>query len=286
MKTKARISQKQIQQIEQDIGERDRNILKSLQKCRYLTSNQINRLHFTNSPTPNAAIRAANRNLRKLTDYGVIEALRRRIGGARAGSGSFVYALTDAGYKVLHLHKADYLPRKRFTEPSPLFLEHTLLSSEAYIQLKTICERDGMNLADLQFEPTCWRWDSGKKKKSVPLKPDLFATTHSGEYEDCWFIEIDRDTEPFSAVLNKCDRYIEYRKTGAEQEKRGIFPYVLWIVPSVKRKDGIIRNISERFPRDTNLFIVITPDELEPLIVGGVEAFKKRIINQAKGESI
>jgi hypothetical protein len=76
-------------------------------------------------------------------------------------------------------------------------------------------------------------------------------------------------------VRDKCAHYIEYRKTRIEQKQRGVFPYVLWIVPSVKRKESIKNVISEHFPHDANLFIVITPDEFEPLIVGGVEAIMK-----------
>jgi len=107
MKVNERLSQMQIEELAGRICERDRKILQSLQKCRYLTTDQIKRLHFNKNTTPTAGLRAANRNLKKLSDWGVIGALRRRIGGVRAGSASYVWALRSAGFKLLCLDNAN-----------------------------------------------------------------------------------------------------------------------------------------------------------------------------------
>jgi hypothetical protein len=281
MTSQIRTSRKRLEELERTISERDYCILRSLQKCRYLTTGQITRLHFNNSTTHGAAIRAANRGLAKLKDYGLIGALTRRIGGVRAGSGSFVWALTPTGFKLLHLEQTDAIPRKQFREPTPYFLEHTLLVSETHLQLTEICGRHDMTLASVLLEPECWRWYQADGKK-LALKPDLFAATQANGYEDCWFIEIDRATETPARVLDKCDRYIHYLRSGAEQRKTGVFPYVVWIVPSKKRENAIRTHIAEAYVKGPDIFITITPDEFETLIVGGAVNY----LHKTKSEGV
>ena len=119
------------------------------------------------------------------------------------------------------------------------------------------------------FEPDCWR-NHQEHGRSAVLKPDLFAVTASGEYEDAWFIEMDLNTEAPCAVLEKCRRYVRYYKSGIEQKQSGVFPLVVWIVPSGARKKSLQQNIDEcRELACKGLFLVITPDELEGLIQKG-----------------
>ena len=107
-------------------------------------------------------------------------------------------------------------------------MEHTLAVSELHTQLLGI---EGITLTDIQFEPACWRSYHG-----TALKPDLYAVTTDGKYEDSWFFEIDLATEAPSRVVSKCEQYQEYYRSGVEQSKHGIFPLVVWIVPSAKRR--------------------------------------------------
>jgi len=257
------------------IGNREKEILRSLQTCRYLTTKQITRLHFNNSSTKTAATRASNRSLSKLKDYGLIGALERRVGGTVHGSDPYIWSLTAAGFRLINLDNLDYSSRKRYLEPSFYFLAHTLIIAEAYLQLRDICPKSGATLADVQFEPECWRWHKSNKGKPIALKPDLFAAVRFEGYEDRYFIEIDRDTVTLQMIIRKCNAYLHYLKTGAEQKKHGVFPYVLWIVPNKKRYESVRAALQEQFPKLQQLFIVITPDELETLITGGVEAYRK-----------
>ena len=185
-----RISCKLLVKLEERLCDRDKEILVSLLKCRYLTTGQIERLHFKENISHTAALRAANRGLAKLQGYGLIEALRRRIGGVRAGSGAYVWTLTTAGAKLLHLNGSDDLPRKRFFEPSSAFLEHTLAVSETYLQLIEICASQKLELIKAELEPVCWRRYTEDGSSTI-LKPDLFSVTAAGTYEDAWFLEMD-----------------------------------------------------------------------------------------------
>jgi len=271
-----RVSQKRLEELEQLLREKDRQILLSIYKCRYLTTNQVKRLHFNSSTSQIAAIKAANRNLAKLKDYGLIGALTRRIGGVRAGSASHIWALKPAGYRLLCLNNPDSKPSTRFLEPSPYFLKHTLAVAEAYLQISEICTRNRLEMKAMQIEPECWRAYPANGGKTAVLKPDLFAMTTDGEYLDSWFLELDLATESYTAILEKCERYLRYYQTGTEQKRMGGFPQVVWVVPDEQRKSNVIARISEEYAKAPNIFIAITPEELEPLIVSGAAEYLKK----------
>jgi len=265
-------TKQRLAQLEQNLSARDHQVLASLSRCRYLTTLQIARLYyFGESVTHRAAVRAANRSLARLREDGLIRPLQRRIGGVRAGSGSFVWALTPGGARLLQAQTSDPQPRKQFREPTLHFLTHTLVIAEAYLQLTEICAQHGMVLADVQFEPECWRRYGNKGGKAVVLKPDLYAVTQGGGYEEHRFIEIDCATETVARIVEKCERYIQYLRSGVEQGQTGVFPYVVWIVPDAKRKGSVERHIRAAYPHGPDIFIVILPDELEALIRKGIE---------------
>ena len=244
----------------------------SLKKCKFLLTGQIQRLHITNASTQKAARRAAARELRKLKDYGLVNTLERRIGGTRAGSGSLIWHLTEAGERFLAMENSEQYTRRRYLEPSRMFLRHSLAVSECYVQLVEICRRTpGLTLLTADWEPDCWR-PYTQHGKIVSLKPDLFVATKSDGYEDRWFIEIDLSTESPSTVIGKCDRYRDYYRSGLEQKQFGVFPVVVWLVLDAGRKERLRSAIQEAYPKGGKLFIVITADEFERLIRQGFDA--------------
>lgn len=266
-----RLSRQQLEEAATRLSGRDMEILTTVQSYRYLLTGQIQRLHFTESATPTAAHRAATRALRRLKDMGLLAHLARRIGGVRAGSGGLVWHLTHAGERLLYLENHTLTPTKRFSEPSSYFLAHTLAVTEIAVQLTELCRKHStLKLTTLQPEPECWRTFS-ECGTIQPLKPDLFAITVSGPYEDRWFIEVDLDTESPNKIINKCERYHKYYRSGLEQHESGVFPLTVWIVPSQKRKEKLIQHIRKAFDKQPRLFAVITAEELEALVYQGGE---------------
>lgn len=264
-----RISRQLLEEISARLGERDFQIITSVQRYRYMMTSQLQRLHFTDAATPAAALRAASRTLKKLRELGLIDTLSRRIGGVRAGSGGLVWHITHAGERLIYLRTQTLTPTKRFFEPSPYFLAHTLAVTEVAVQLIELCRNDKkLTLSTLQLEPECWRTYSEYGNMLV-LKPDLFAITVSGQYEDRWFLEVDLDTESPSKIVAKCEKYHKYYRTGLEQQESGVFPLTVWIVPSVERKEKLITHIKKTFDKQPRLFAVITADELGQLICQG-----------------
>lgn len=256
-----RLSLHRLQQLAAQLPPRDLDILRDLEERRYMTSGQITRKHFTSASNAASAQRSANYVINRLCQHGLILSLARRIGGVRGGSKGFVWSLTTSGYRFLHLDGGE-IPRRRTFEPSPYFVEHTLAISELELQLRSI---NGITVTELQLEPACWRDYSGAK-----LKPDLFAITSDGEYEDHWFFELDLATETPARVVDKCRQYQNYFRTNAEQRKYGVFPLVVWVVPDQRRKASLRDCIRQcRELQHKNLFTAILPDELEAFIRKG-----------------
>ena len=260
-----RLSHKRLLELDIVLGERDKEVLLAVQRHRYLMTGQVQRLLFTDAATATAALRAASRCLRKLKSLGLVCSLTRRIGGVRAGSGSLVWYLSHAGERLLRLHEHKPVSVRRFFEPSPYFLAHTLAVSEISVRLTELCREQDMVISVLQSEPECWRSYS-EHGTHLSLKPDLYAVTVSGEYEDCWFFEVDLDTESPAKVIEKCQRYHQYYRTGLEQKAAGVFPLTVWIVPDQGRKDRLAEAIRAAFDKQPRLFAVITGDELAHLV--------------------
>lgn len=264
-----RVSLKQLEELQPSLSDRDKNVLRSIQAYRYLTTSQIQRLHVIDAASPSAALRATSRNLKKLKELQLIGTLARRIGGIYSGSGSSVWHLDAAGEHLLRLIDNKARLHKTNFEPSAYFLAHTLSVSECFVRLTEMSLKKGMHLSEAQNEPYCWRPynDAGK---IVSLKPDLFAITLCDNYEDRWFFEIDLATESPIKVIEKCHRYLQYYRSGLEQEQYRVFPLVVWIVPDAARKSSVELRIKEEFSKQPNIFVVITPDELETLVRMGV----------------
>lgn len=263
-----RSSKKMLEEVDRVLSDRDKRVLNTIREYRYLTTDQIRRLHFIESATASAGLRATSRNLKKLKEMELITSLKRRVGGVQSGSGSSVWRLAPAGEHLLNLTTDTIRPRRRNFEPSTYFLAHTLAVSECYVRITEICGGRSVKLTEVQSEPDNWRpYNSGRKL--VALKPDLFVITKCDGYEDRWFFEIDLATESPIRIIEKCRRYFDYYRTGIEQKRHRVFPLVVWIVPDTTRKTSLSTHMKAEFSKLPNIFTVITPDELGKLIRQG-----------------
>ena len=90
-----------LRRLAQQLSERDRLVLGSLQQLRLMQATQIERLHFREGSRLTQA-RRARATLARLHDQGLVSRLDRRIGGVHAGSarwsgGSGARVRSDAG---------------------------------------------------------------------------------------------------------------------------------------------------------------------------------------------
>lgn len=268
--SRSRISRAGLDRLIERLGTRDMEIVAQINAHRFLTTRQLARFCFTDKPTATAALRAAHRALAKLSTLGLIAPLARRIGGVRAGSGGYVWSLTETGGRVLERHARSEEPtrRQRSIEPSPTFLEHTLAVAETHLTLRELPKDTGV-LVGVELEPECWRSYLGPAGGVLRLKPDLGAISQSGQFEDHWFFEVDRATEPPSRVVRKCLQYQEYYRTGTEQHRTGVFPAVVWIVPDQARREQLATRLRTEANIHSRLFTVVTLDQLPDLVCDG-----------------
>ena len=267
-----RLARQHLLKLEEHLTAREHSVLITILKYRFLTSDQVGRLFFQSCTTKTSRSRNQNLLLQKLNEYGLIRPLERRIGGVGGGSGMQIWHLTEAGYKLLTLNEPDTMKRKRFLEPSPQFLEHTLAIAECMVQLTLICRYShDLELMAVDTEPTSWRRFNDNGTPTY-LKPDMFAITNYDNYEDRWFIEIDLSSESPRTVVDKCDQYLRYYYSGIEQKETGMFPFVVWIVKDETRKERLKEYIRDGIKGQPKMFLVITPDELEKLLRQDIDA--------------
>lgn len=261
----ARVGRRALQELRANLSDRDLAIVSAVGEHRYLTARQIERLLFVSHQTPTTATRICRRVLQRLTDDRVLNRLERRIGGTAAGSASYIYSLGPAGQRLVSGDER----RRRGHEPSPVFLLHTLAIADTRIELEIAHRASTLRLSSVEAEPNCWRSFHGPGGGLERVRPDLYVATSSDEFDDFWFLEIDLSTESIPAVVRKCQAYEQYRRSGREQERSGVFPAVVWVTPDERRAGKIKQAIGAARNLAPDIFRVTTRDHLVPLIEGG-----------------
>jgi hypothetical protein avisC_04781 len=103
----------------------------------------------------------------------------------------------------------------------------------------------------------------------VTVRPVLFVVVTGPDYQDHYFIEVDRDTENPARVISACHRYQAYYATGTEQRQTGVFPVTLWVVPHDARREQLWHYITGQPDLDSRLFAVITAQQIAETITSG-----------------
>ena len=258
--SRQRVGRRQLHQLRDQLSPRDLSVLETVRRFRLATGDQLRRLHFRDHATPESGARVARRVLSRLAGHGLLVRLERRIGGIRAGSAGHIYAVTPLGHRVLGT-----AIRKRTTEPSFTFVKHTLAITELSTTLIELDAANQVDLLELQPEPAAWRTHRAGLVETI-LKPDLFTKVADDEYELSWFIEIDCGTESRPTIQRKCHAYADYRRTGTEQDRHGIFPLVLWIAPDERRRTQLEQAIAGDRRIDPNLFVVTTSNKASEVV--------------------
>lgn len=267
----------------ESLSERDLAILESLRTHRALTTVLIRRLHFPIGGEPReagtgkshatemAAAVATIRVLTRLESRRLITRLQRRIGGVRAGSTGIVWQLGAAGERLLRAQHGDPA-RRRYSEPSPAFIAHTLAAAGLAIQLQELARQGAIELLRLEAEPEAWRTFLSAHGARQWLKPDLFAITADGDYENHVFIEADNATEHMPVIVRKALQYQQYANTGIHQQEHGLFPAVVWVVPGKKRQAAVRAALTSEQRLQSlataEVFQVVTTEEFPGFITG------------------
>lgn len=267
-----RIGRAQLQVIAERLDTTDRELLALLAAHRYATTRQLAQITELSGQYGSArsALRQTSRRLRRQHGLGLVAHLARRIGGTRAGSAGYVWYLTAAGQRLTSEGQG-HGARRRFQEPSVLFLSHTLAITQARVVIEQAIHAVGGHLARLRTEPACWRSWLRLGGALGWLKPDLEAITATDTgTEDHWLLEVDLDTEHPARLLAKCHDYQAHLDSGTFQAQHGYYPQVVWLLTNQARAGRLAEQIAADQTLTPELFkITAAPEQLAALIQRG-----------------
>jgi hypothetical protein len=269
--SRVRVTEAHVASLADTLSPREHAIVATLDRLRIASATQLSRLHFIDAGTPRTAARRTRRTLHRLVSRRVILRLDRRIGGPGAGSADYVYALDVAGQRLASAcGPAGGARIRRPWTPGVSFLRHGLAVSELYVRLWEAEIAGGLDLLDFDAEPLCWRTFTGIGGARLALKPDAFLRLGIGDYEAFYFIEVDRATQSRPAITRKLTRYRRYHQTGREQKRFGVFPKVLLLVPSERRKAALVDLAAAQPAASWELFQVARYDHAVAVLTGAL----------------
>lgn len=232
------------------LSSRQRAVLSDLSRVRLLTGRQLERLHFAPLATPNARSSARRRTLGTLVAGGLVTTMPRRIGGERAGSAGLVYALDAPGHRLLANAESTKRIRRPWLVGWP-FVEHSLAVAELYVRLRELEASGAIRLLDFAVEPASWY-----QTLQGVLKPDALAIYEAAEWEEHWWLEVDRATESLPTVERKLRQYVTFAASG-QAGPLGITPLVLITAPTIKRL-AAIQGIIDKLPAPAGQLLKIS----------------------------
>ena len=239
------------------LSARDHAIVGDVVRLRFLTAGQISRLHFSAIAHPVTRIRRVQRTLGRLVEQGLLLRCDRRVGGVRAGSASFTYAPSAEAFRLVSFAEGGGIPRARVAvEPGTSFVDHTVAVNEVYVQLMVAHRTGEVELLEHEAEPDCWRRFLGPIGNAISLRPDAFVALGVGELEQRSFVEVDRGTEGTTALRRKLLSYIDYWRSGVEQQRHGVFPRVVWQVGRPRRA-AVLDALIEELPVEARRLFVV-----------------------------
>lgn len=251
-----------------ELSPREWAVLSDLARVRLLTGRQVQRLHLQEG-SPLTQARRTRSLLQRMNDLGLLHRLERRIGGVSAGSASFIYGLAPMGQRLTTGQgPAGGRRVRRPWEPGRYFINHVLAVSELYVQLREKEATRELEVLAFDAEPACWRAWTGLGGEQRLLKPDAFVSVAAGDYEHRSFVEVDLSTESTNVLRRKALVYVDYWQSGAEQQRHGVFPKVVWLVPDERRRAQLV-DVLSRLPAETwLLFAVALQGAAVPMLTG------------------
>lgn len=252
----ARIARARLHDVSGELSDRDWLILQDVARVRLLCTRQIEQLHFTEGSALTQA-RRSRRSLERLHDLGLLHRFERRVGGSHAGSAGYIYGLDTLGQRVLDTRgPAGGIRRRRPWEPSALFFRHMLAVSQLYVDLRRAEEAGALDLLSFDAEPACWRTYLGVGGEPMTLKPDAYLSAGVGEFEEYAFVEVDLGSESLSVIRRKAEAYVRYWQSGREQATCAVFPRVVFLVTTERRREQVVKSLVGLPAEQGQLFVV------------------------------
>jgi len=249
----SRISSLRLDSIASRLTPTDRAVIGLIARTRLCSGAQLERL-FWNHGQPDSNARLARKTLSRLTAWRVLDRQPRSVGGRRAGSRGFTYSLGPSGARLLARESGAQV--RRLATPGARYVTHVLSCTELVVRIEEAARRGDLDVIEIQGEPECWRgFLAGFGARRI-LKPDLFVRIGVGALEDRWMIEVDLATEARGTLLAKFKRYLAHYRGGREQHQHGVYPRVLWAVPTHRRARQV-ETVLQQLPAELRRLVTI-----------------------------
>lgn len=240
------------------------SLIAHLARVRIATRKQLVRLQPP-AASPLAETRRLQRSLVSLVERRVLARLDRPIGGRRGGSDGPLYALDVIGQRLAW---EGTRPLRRPWFVGDRFVAHVLAVTDTYVRIVEGTRAGRLQVIDFDGEPGCWRHFLGSSGERQSLKPDAFVRAVEGDWEHLVFLEIDLATESLGTIAQKAKVYGHAYRAGGEQQRLGIFPAVVWLTVSERRRAALV-DVLSRLPADLwKLHRVARLEEVARAIVG------------------
>ncbi len=236
-----------VQAIRPQLSERDLAIIDTLGMVTVASSMHLEELHFDQLKASSRARQRSN-VLNRLTKLGLLARLPRRVGGIRAGSSGYVFALDLLGQRLFGTTNVRRPPSRSWP-----YLRHALAVTDLYAQT-VAAERNGrLELLRFSPEPRCWNLIEG----DISVRPDAIISTRPtiGDWRDHWAVEVDRATERPVRLRQKLLGYYQAFQAGSQLSGTSVFPKVLLTVPDEARLEECLR-IIDRLPIEAAELVV------------------------------
>jgi len=269
-RTPHRNGARSVMRLRELVTDRDVRILMSIAEFRLLSTIQIRALHFTAHASEGASVRAVWRVLQRLEDAHLIHRVGRQRRFPTGGSTPVTWALDASGERLTRfIGEGNDAPRRRNLLPVGEHYHHTLAVADRYLDLVWAHRAGLVELVEARGEPAAWRTHPGQLGRAITLKPDLTLITQTPDYRDHWFVEIDLGNQPVPRLLRKCHAYEAYRASGIEQQRIGVFPRVLWVLPDERRSARLRQAIAADDRLKRGMFLITVPKHLVEAIRTG-----------------
>lgn len=235
------------------IDGRDYSVVQLVARFKQVTAKQVHELLFSQVSTP----KPCQRSLQRLMQRGFLTRIEHRIvGGAKGGSGQYVYMLAPTGHYLMS--EGPY--RRRTTIDY-----HALAIVDTYSELVRLERVRRLVITGFSTEPDCWQVVGGQE-----LKPDLFVDIERPAGKLQAWCEIDMGTEGDKQIKGKLARYVRaYNSVDADAFPE--WPLTIWVTVDAWRFRQLSWLIGQLPADQQALFRVCERQDLPGLVVPTVD---------------
>ena len=237
------------------LPERDLALLEALYEHRFLTSRQIRALLFHQHPDPRTRAlvptrtgRVTHRRLALLRQH---DLLHRRV--LRKPDGSRepepYYCLSRTGAQLVAWRRgfpaSEVRARAADALAGPLFVRHSLSCAELACALVSAARSNDGHAC----EPGWWQGERTSRAsfrfrgRKLAVCPDGYTRYQAATQLHHLFVEVDRATGTLARLAAKIDRYQDYARSGAWEERYPVFPKLLLTTTSERRLQALLARV-------------------------------------------